>query len=447
MHTCLNGISKMIYTQFLLAATAGLLLLLLFKKWAQYRGIPPGPWGLPIVGYMPFLLKGDPIQMFQEFKKKYGKVFSISIGNFNCVVINDYKLIIEAYKEDVFLGRPAFEIQITRSHGQKRGILFAEGNVWAEQRRFAARTLRNFGIGNKNSMETLLQNEAQELGNFLAANVDKPMSLKSRFNASVLNSLWYICTGSRFDVEDPDFLFLITNIIDNFQKAESTGVVFFFPWVLKKDFLIKGFWKKYLETRDKTQGLIKASIAEHEKTYSPTENRDLIDALIEHRKKSNNPDSSFYGSEGEMNQLIVLLDLFVAGAETSSSILQWAMLYMIIWPEVQAKVQEEIDSVIGSSRIPSLEDKPNMIYTEAVLCEIHRFCTLVPFSVYHSTLADTKFAGYKIPKDTCIFANMRDAHHDKEFQKVPGATLSIQPNAKTFIVAPKPYEIIIQTRA
>lgn len=223
-------------------------------------------------------------------------------------------------------------------------------------------------------------------------------------------------------------------------------------------------------------------------------------------KKSNNPDSSFYGSEGEMNQLIVLLDLFVAGAETSSSILQWAMLYMIIWPEVQAKVQEEIDSVIGSSRIPSLEDKPNMIYTEAVLCEIHRFCTLVPFSVYHSTLADTKFAGYKIPKDTCIFANMRDAHHDKEywgdpenfrperfiekngnkiikheafmpfstgkriclgeslakdtfflfftyllqrfrFQKVPGATLSIQPNAKTFIVAPKPYEIIIQTRA
>jgi cytochrome P450 len=356
-------------------------------------------------------------------------------------------------------------------------------------------------------METLLQLEAQELGNFFAANIGKPISLKSRFNASVINSLWYICTGSRFDLEDPDFLFLITTIIDNFQKAEATGVVFFFPWVLKKDFLIKGFWKKYLETRDKTQGLIKTSIAEHEKTYTPgSENRDLIDAFIEHRRKTENPESSFYGPEGEMNQLIVLLDLFVAGSETSSSILQWAMLYMIMWPEVQAKVQEEIDSVIGKGRAPTLEDKANLIYTEAVLCEVHRHCTLVPFSVYHSTLADTKFAGYKIPKDTCIFANIRDAHHDKEYwgdpenfrperfiekdgkkiikheafmpfstgkriclgeslakdtfflffthilqrfrlEKVPGVTLSLESNAKTFVVAPKPYEIVIHNRA
>ena len=59
----------------------------------------------------------------------------------------------------------------------------------------------------------------------------------------------------------------------------------------------------------------------------------------------------------ELNALISLLDLFVAGAETSSSILQWAMLALIKWPQVQAKVQEEIDRVVGPNRLPSLDDR------------------------------------------------------------------------------------------
>lgn len=90
--------------------------------------------------------------------------------------------------------------------------------------------------------------------------------------------------------------------------------------------------------------------------------------------------------------LLVLVDLFLAGnltkninilkrtcfifkitistgAETTSSTLQWAMLYMITYPDVQVKVQEEIDAVIGSSRVPTLEDRPRYglirsIYTD-----------------------------------------------------------------------------------
>jgi len=47
----------------------------------------------------------------------------------------------------------------------------------------------------------------------------------------------------------------------------------------------------------------------------------------------------------------------VAGAETTSNTLEFAMLYMILNPDVQTKVQAEIDEVVGQSRLPSLLDK------------------------------------------------------------------------------------------
>lgn len=79
-------------------------------------------------------------------------------------VINNYKLIQEALRRDEFLGRPDFQSWILRNYGYKnRGVLFTDGsNNWREQRRFALRTLRDFGFG-KQSMDGLLIDEVQEL--------------------------------------------------------------------------------------------------------------------------------------------------------------------------------------------------------------------------------------------------------------------------------------------
>jgi cytochrome P450 len=53
-----------------------------------------------------------------------------------------------------------------------------------------------------------------------------------------------------------------------------------------------------------------------------------------------------------------MADIFAAGAETTSTTLRWFMLYMIEYPEVQKKIQDEIDAVVGRDRLPSWEDKP-----------------------------------------------------------------------------------------
>ena len=92
--------------------------------------------------------------------------------------------------------------------------------------------------------------------------------------------------------------------------------------------------------------------------------RDFTDSMLIEIEKTTDKSSSFYGEGGVENLRNTLFDLFIAGSETTSSTLTWAALYMVRYPQVQKKVQAELDRVVGQNRPPSLKDKPNLPYTE-----------------------------------------------------------------------------------
>lgn len=110
----------------------------------------------------------------------------------------------------------------------------------------------------------------------------------------------------------------------------------------------------------------------------------------------------------------VLIDMFVAGTETTSTTLSWTFLYMSKYPEVQKKMQAEIDKVVGNSRQPCLADRVEMPYTQSVMHEVLRDSSFVPFSIFHKTSDDTEIGGYFVPKDTMIIPNLHAVHHDPE---------------------------------
>ncbi|MCP6497640.1 cytochrome P450, partial [Klebsiella pneumoniae] len=148
--------------------------------------------------------------------------------------------------------------------------------------------------------------------------------------------------------------------------------------------------------------MVNEQLAEHKMTWVPTQPpRDLTDAfLVEMEKSKGNPESSF----NDENLSIVVGELFGAGTVTTSKTLSWALLLMILHPDVQRRVQQEIDEVIGQVRRPEMADQARMPFTNAVIHEVQRFADIVPMNVPHKTSRDTEVQGFLIPKGTRLIA-------------------------------------------
>jgi cytochrome P450 len=109
--------------------------------------------------------------------------------------------------------------------------------------------------------------------------------------------------------------------------------------------------------------------------------------------------------------LQVARELFTAGTETSTSTIRWFLVLMANHPEIQSQMREEIDTVIGLDRLPSLEDEKSMPYSNAVIMETMRRYTIAPLSLFHSTMCDTSVGDYFVPANTTVCSHCNDNIH------------------------------------
>ncbi|GAA6230613.1 cytochrome P450 2J6-like, partial [Lates japonicus] len=92
---------------------------------------------------------------------------------------------------------------------------------------------------------------------------------------------------------------------------------------------------------------------------------------------------------------------------------------MIYYPHIQERVQAEIDTVVGSSRQPSLSDREKMPYTDAVVHEIQRMGNIIPLNLVHMANKDTTVNEYIIPKGTIIIPMLHSVLHDESMWETP----------------------------
>ncbi len=251
-------------------------------------------------------------------------------------------------------------------------------------------TLRDFGFG-KQSMEELVETEAAELINIVDKHyANKPTDVQFLFNIKVLSSIWRIVAGKNLDHFDPELLDACKLLTKTMQEMYNpfNNIIVNYPLAFK--ILIAKLnlnpMKKMFHSLIE---LCRRDMKEHLQTYQDDHPRDFIDAYIKHGMSS--PEgSSFHGKEFETNLKNVLTDIFIAGSETTSTTLAWAILFLLRNPEVQTRVQEELDSVVGRERSVKISDRPHLHFTNAVVLEIHRRANLDPFAVPHATTEDTE---------------------------------------------------------
>ncbi|XP_069129910.1 cytochrome P450 2B2-like [Argopecten irradians] len=159
---------------------------------------------------------------------------------------------------------------------------------------------------------------------------------------------------------------------------------------------------------------LKQLINKHRETFQKDNIRDLIDAFIQEKMDQGNED---YLNDDNLTN--VLYGLFVAGTETTSSTIKWAILFLICNPYVQTKLRQEINDVIGSSRAPSMTDKPEMPYTDAFIHETLRMDNLVPLALFHAVKHDTVFRGYTIRKEDIVVPNLESALFEESLFEDP----------------------------
>ncbi|KAF7357538.1 O-methylsterigmatocystin oxidoreductase [Mycena sanguinolenta] len=110
---------------------------------------------------------------------------------------------------------------------------------------------------------------------------------------------------------------------------------------------------------------------------------------------------------------------YAGGADTSVSSLASFCLAMALYPEAQKKAQTEIDTVIGTDRLPEFEDCPSLPYVEALYREVMRWKPVGPLGIAHASSEDDIYNGYFIPKGTTVIANMWAMTRDETIYHEP----------------------------
>ncbi|XP_033742962.1 cytochrome P450 2B5-like isoform X2 [Pecten maximus] len=296
---------------------------------------------------------------------------------------------------------------------QHLGIVFSSGEHWKQTRTFSLSTLRNFGFGRK-SLESRVQEEVAACLDIIEQQNGQPYDMKELTTMAISNVTCSITFGNRFDYTDVKFKRITSLFCECFKLIALGRHAQAFPYLkyLPGDmFNIKKLIQNTKDIRD----FVFEQINEHRNTFDDENQRDFIDAFLSQQSKHGQEDAIFE----DLNLAVSIINFFVAGTTTTATTIRWAILYLIHNKHIEDKLRQEIETVVGTSRLPSIADKPHMPYQEAFIAEVLRMGNTAPLSVPHGALKDIHFRGMVIPKGSVIMPNLDSVMTDPELFENP----------------------------
>jgi len=384
-----------------LTATLLIITLVLWFSTRRPKNFPPGLRRIPIIGH---IMTGSK----PTLSLKYPNIVGIFVANYPTVMIQNFKLAKDLLNREEWCGRHSNIIsQYLRSDsGKNKGIISTDGHEWSEQRRFALKHLKDFGFG-KVGLHGVIQEEVDDLIIHLSKFEHEDFRMETVFGIPVINVLWTIVAGKRFDRDDAKvqrMMKLLNRLFKGMFQLE-----YIFPWWGLICYYVPG-----LQTRkniiSELRTMFRESIEEHRKTIDITQPRDFMDTYLTEIASGTNPNFDQESLE------LCCLDLFKAGAETSSTTLLWCLLYLVKYPEVQENCFKEVMSVTGDVKPSRHHDLP---YCQAVIQEVQRLACVAPQTMPHRVTKDVKVEGYNVPKDAMALTNLSSFMSDPKYWKEP----------------------------
>ena len=386
-----------------------ILVVLFVNHFTASRKLPPGPFPLPIIGNVHKLAAKSRHIDLMQLEKQYGNVFRLYLGSQLVIVVSGGDALQEVlvHKSADFAGRPSIFTADVYSKGL--AIVLADySSEWRLHRKVTVSALKMYSArGGK--PESIITNEFDFLLKRVHARSGQPHDITREIQLAVTNVICALVFGSRYELDDPEF----TNFLDIMHAIENTiasgSIVDVFPWLRFYPFKSIQLLREKCKERDELVGRIYREHVEANRVAAP---QDLTDTLLKARKQAEDEDSSVTGSLTDERLIMTIGEVFLAGIDTTASTLCWALLYLIHNNEIQERLHQELDKVIGPDRLPKLQDKKNLPYLEATIAETLRLSSLAPLSAPHKATVDTTLQGYHIPKGTTVLVNLWSLHHD-----------------------------------
>ncbi|KAG7444663.1 cytochrome P450 [Guyanagaster necrorhizus] len=368
---------------------------------------PPGPKGYPIIGNMFDVPMEREWEAWAEWRKKYGDISSATVLNQTIVILNSYPLAKELLdgRSAKYSDRPYMSMPILC--GWKDTLLIlGYGRVFRTQRK-----LFHKSMGTMEIFHRFYYIEDEQSRKFLKRVLAEPEIFVQHIETAVASIVLLIAYGYTIGENDP-LLAKCKQITEDFIRMTShkflvnkIPVLRHVPgWIPGANFqrLAKEWKQKVEELTDEPFHWVKEQMAKG--TFKPS----FVSTNLE-------------DNDDEYSIKCTAVAIYGAGFDTTVVTIKVFFKMMALFPDVQARVQTEIDSVTGSNRLPTLADRDQGLlpYTLATLYEVFRWHLPLPTGFPHRTVEDDTYNGYFIPKGSIVAFNTLQMCHDPELYPNP----------------------------
>ncbi|XP_017658800.1 vitamin D 25-hydroxylase isoform X2 [Nannospalax galili] len=322
------------------AGFGGALLLTLFAlvlrqllRQRRPTAFPPGPPRLPFIGNIYSLAASAelPHVYLRTLSQVYGEIFSLDLGGISTVVLNGYDVVKEClvHQGEIFADRPCLPLFMKMT--KMGGLLNSRyGRGWIDHRKLAVNSFHYFGCGQK-SFESKILEETQFLIDAVETYKGRDFDFKQLITNAVSNITNLILFGERLTYEDTGFQRMIELFSENVELAASASVFLYnaFPWI---GILPFGKHQKLFRNADMVYDFLSRLIEKASVNRKPQLPQHFIDAYLDEMDQGKNDPLSTFSRE---NLIFSVGELIIAGTETTTNVLRWAILFMALYPNIQ----------------------------------------------------------------------------------------------------------------
>ncbi|CAL2043680.1 unnamed protein product [Caenorhabditis brenneri] len=404
------------------------LAVLIVKQYQKAKKLPPGPTSLPLIGnihqlvYYSWKEKGV-VKAFDYFRQTYGDVFTLWMGPLPHVSICDYETSQEVFVKNGNKYKDRFLPPIFLHVSENLGLVAANGDVWAEMRRFTLLAFRTMGVG-RDLMEERILNEL----NARCAEIDADaingktvVQTTDFFDLTVGSVINSVLVGKRFDDSNKEEFFKLKHLLDSGAELFTIFDLTVPVWFLKK--FCPGRFARIVELQEEIVNFVSREARERfekvqsgEHTLNHEDPQDFVEAYlvkIEEEKEKGN--AKMYTMDCLKH---VIGDLWLAGQDTTATTLVSGFNQLVNNPDVIEKCRKEIMRITeNGSRPLGLKDRAETHYLNATIAEIQRHASILNVNFWRINHEPTTVKGYPVDSGCMITAQLGALHVNNDIFK------------------------------